>query len=128
MAGRGLLLPVRPASAAVPADGAEPMIVKTGMYIVDLSNLDLAGNTFSIAMGQWFAHSSADYKPYATTEIVNAAAFASEAAFEDMRARTWWSRAQCRADQHAAGAAPTMHIAAQARLRATAPAQRCALV
>ena len=61
MAGRGLLLPVRPASAAVPADGAEPMIVKTGMYIVDLSNLDLAGNTFSIAMWQWFEHRSPDF-------------------------------------------------------------------
>ena len=106
---------MRPASAAVPADGDEPMTVKTGMYIVDLSYQDLAGSTFSIAMGQWFAHSSADYEPNATTEIVNAAAFATEAAFEDMRARTWWSRAQCRADQHAARAAPAIRIAAPAR-------------
>ena len=85
MAGRGLLLPVRPASAAVPADGDEPMTVKTGMYIVDLSYQDLAGNTFSIAMWQWFAHSSADYKLYEPTAIVNAAAFAPEAGFEELR-------------------------------------------
>ena len=91
------------------------MIVKTGMYIVDLSNLDLAGNTFSIAMGQWFAHSSADYEPNATTEIVNAAAFATEAGFEELRGETVWSRAQCRADQHAARAAPAIRIAAPAR-------------
>ena len=45
-----LLLPVPPASAATPPDSDAPIIVKTGMYIVDLSNLDLAGNTFSIAM------------------------------------------------------------------------------
>ena len=104
------------------------MIVKTGTYIVDLSNLALAGNTFSIAMWQWFVHSSPDYKPYETTEIVTAAAFAPEAGFEDVRGVTVWSRAQYSAGLHAAGAAPTMHLAAQARLRATAPAQRCALV
>ncbi len=45
-----LLRPVPPASAATPPDSDAPIIVKTGMYIVDLSNLDLAGNTFSIAM------------------------------------------------------------------------------
>ena len=61
------------------------MIVKTGTYIVDLSNLALAGNTFSIAMWQWFVHSSPDYKPYETTEIVTAAAFAPEAGFEELR-------------------------------------------
>ena len=128
LAGIGLLLPVPPASVAVPAAGAEPMIVKIGMGSVDLSYLDLAGATFSIAKWQWFAHSSADYKPYATTEIVNAAAFATEAGFEEVRGDTVWSPAKYRAGLHAAGAAPTMHIAAQARLRATAPAQRCALV
>ena len=104
------------------------MTVKTGMYIVDLSYQDLAGNTFSIAMWQWFAHSSADYKPYEPTAIVNAAAFATEAGFEEVRGDTVWSPAKYRAGLHAAGAAPTMQIAAQAGLRATAPAQRCALV
>ena len=104
------------------------MIVKTGTYIVDLSNLALAGNTFSIAMWQWFVHSSPDYKPYETTEIVTAAAFAPEAGFEDVRGVTVWSRAQYSAGLHAAGAAPTIQIAARARMRATAPAQRCALV
>ena len=93
------------------------MTVKTGMYIVDLSYQDLAGSTFSIAMGQWFAHSSADYEPNATTEIVNAAAFATEAEFVEVRRHTVWSRAQYRAGLHATGAAPTMHIAAQARSR-----------
>ena len=73
-----LQLPVPPASAATPPDSDAPIIVKTGMYIVDLSNLDLAGNTFSIAMWQWFVHNSPDYMPYKTLEIVNAAAFATE--------------------------------------------------
>ena len=59
-------------------------MVKTGMYIVDLSNLDLPGKTFSIAMWQWFLHNSPEYKPYETLEIVNAAAFATEAGFEEV--------------------------------------------
>ena len=95
-----LLLPVPPANAATPPDGDAPIIVKTGMYIVDLSNLDLAGNTFSIAMWQWFVHNSPDYKPYETLEIVNAAAFATEAGFEEVRGDTVWSQAKFRATVH----------------------------
>lgn len=95
-----LLLPAQRANAATPSDGDAPMVVKTGMYIVDLSDLDLAGNTFSIAMWQWFVHSSPDYKPYETIEIVNAAAFATEAGFEEVRGDTVWSQAKFRATVH----------------------------
>ena len=93
---------------------------------MDLSNLDLAGTTLPIAIGQWFVHSSPCYVRYESTEIVTAAAFVPEAAFEDMRARTWWSRAQCRADQHAARAAPAIRIAAPARYARAR--RRCALI
>lgn len=95
-----MLLSVRAASAATPPDGDAPMVVKTGMYIVNLSNLDLAGNTFSISMWQWFVHNSPDYKPYDTLEIVNAAAFATEAGFEEVRGDIVWSQAKFRATVH----------------------------
>ena len=95
-----LLPAVRPAHAALPPDGAAPLQVKTGMYIIDLSDLDLAGNTFSIAMWQWFVHTDPDYKPYETVEIVNAANFATEAGFEEITGATTWSQAKFRATVH----------------------------
>ena len=95
------LLPgVRPAHAALPPDGDAPLQVKTGMYIIDLSDLDLADNTFSIAMWQWFVHTDPDYKPYETVEIVNAAKFATEAGFEQITGATIWSHAKFRATVH----------------------------
>lgn len=59
--------------AAPRPDGETPAEVKVGIYVTELSDLDLRGNKFTIAFWIWWLHNVPDYKPAETVEITNAA-------------------------------------------------------
>lgn len=68
-----LLLTVTAVQAAPRSDGETPAEVKVGIYVTELSDLDLRANKFTIAFWIWWLHDLPDYKPAETIEITNAA-------------------------------------------------------
>lgn len=68
-----LLFTVTAVQAAPLPDGEAPAEVKVGLYITELSDLDLRANKFTITFWIWWLHDLPDYKPAETVEITNAA-------------------------------------------------------
>lgn len=73
IAGIFLTATITAAHAAPRGDGDAPVEVKVGLYITELSDLDLRANKFTIAFWIWWLHNLPDYKPAETVEITNAA-------------------------------------------------------
>ena len=73
IASMALLHTITAVHAAPPPEGEPPAEVKVGIYITELSDLDLRANKFTIAFWIWWLHNLPDYMPAETVEITNAA-------------------------------------------------------
>lgn len=64
-----------PASAAAPSEPpapAGPITVKTGLFITQLYDFDMAKRSFTTTFWAWFLHNDEKYAPTQTIEITNA--------------------------------------------------------
>lgn len=86
-----------PAKMQPASSGDAPRVVKFGMYITNLYDINFAKNQYVVDFWAWFLHHDRDYHPTKRTEIVNSKSFSFRNPDTEKEAGEYWVSANFRA-------------------------------
>lgn len=68
-----------------------PHIVKVGLYVNNLYDIDFAKNQYDVEFRTWFVYDQPDYQPNGRTEIVNAKKFSAHDESTEVAGDNYWA-------------------------------------
>jgi len=78
------LLMQSPVRAQEASDAEDTIEASVGLFLVSLSDFNMANQSYRAVFWAWFIHDSPDYKPLETVEIVNARSITKEYNYRDI--------------------------------------------
>lgn len=72
-------------------------VVKVGLFITNLYDIDLSSNQYNVQYWLWFLHGHEDYEPLKRTEVVNAKSQSSRSGYRSEVENVYWDSVNHRA-------------------------------